>query len=183
MISHVSLPFYPNHVSCVLVTQSCPTLCDPMDCSPPGSSVHGILQASCHSLLQGIFLTQGLNPGLLHCRQILHCLSCQGSLFIAVFMVIYQRNSVLSSKACLCHWLSCVTWTSHRHFLFCKLDCHCVFSFRKAVRFTCAIVRFTCAIGTDVPFEFCSSKYIEGVLLEKILLNVLFTWYQLSVLP
>ena len=30
---------------CVLVTQSCPTLCDPLDCSPPGSSVHGILQA------------------------------------------------------------------------------------------------------------------------------------------
>ena len=29
----------------VLVTQSCPTLRDPMDCSPPGSSVHGILQA------------------------------------------------------------------------------------------------------------------------------------------
>ena len=29
---------------CVLVTQSCPTLCDPMGCSPPGSSVHGILQ-------------------------------------------------------------------------------------------------------------------------------------------
>ena len=30
---------------CVLVTQSCLTLCDPVDCSPPGSSVHGILQA------------------------------------------------------------------------------------------------------------------------------------------
>ena len=29
----------------VLVTQLCPTLCDPMNCSPPGSSVHGILQA------------------------------------------------------------------------------------------------------------------------------------------
>ena len=29
---------------CVLVTQSCLTLCNPMDCSPPGSSVHGILQ-------------------------------------------------------------------------------------------------------------------------------------------
>ena len=29
----------------VSVTQSCPTLCDPVDCSPPGSSVHGILQA------------------------------------------------------------------------------------------------------------------------------------------
>ena len=32
-----------------------------------------------HSLLQGIFLTQGLNPGLLHCRQILYYLSCHGS--------------------------------------------------------------------------------------------------------
>ena len=30
---------------CVLVAQSCPTLCGPMDCSLPGSSVHGILQA------------------------------------------------------------------------------------------------------------------------------------------
>ena len=30
---------------CVLVAQLCPALCDPMDCSPPGSSVHGILQA------------------------------------------------------------------------------------------------------------------------------------------
>ena len=27
------------------VTQSCPTLCDPVDCSPPGSSIHGIFQA------------------------------------------------------------------------------------------------------------------------------------------
>ena len=33
----------------------------------------------CHFLLQGIFPTQGSNPGLLHCRWILHCLSHQGS--------------------------------------------------------------------------------------------------------
>ena len=32
--------------TCVLCAQSCPTLCDPMDCSPRGSSVHGIFQAS-----------------------------------------------------------------------------------------------------------------------------------------
>ena len=32
-----------------LVAQSCPTLCNPLDCSPPGSSVHGILQAECWS--------------------------------------------------------------------------------------------------------------------------------------
>ena len=45
--------------------------CDPMDCSPPGSSVHGDSPGrntgvGCHFLLQGIFLTQGLNPCLLH---------------------------------------------------------------------------------------------------------------------
>ena len=40
---------------CVLVTYSCLTLCDPVDCSPPGSSLHGILQNTgmgCHFLLQ-----------------------------------------------------------------------------------------------------------------------------------
>ena len=48
------------------VAQSCPTLCDSMDCSPPGSSVHGILQArilewmGCHSHLHQIFPTQGI---------------------------------------------------------------------------------------------------------------------------
>ena len=51
------------------VTQSCPTLCNPMNCSLPGSSVHGILQARILewvALLQGIFPTQGLSPRLLH---------------------------------------------------------------------------------------------------------------------
>ena len=68
----------------VLVTQSCLTLCNPMDCSSTGFSIHGIFPGNntgvgCHFLLQGIFLTQGLNPGLLHCRQTLHCLSHWGS--------------------------------------------------------------------------------------------------------
>ena len=53
------------------VTQSQPNLWDPVDCSPPGSSVHEIFQASilkvgCHFLLQGIFLTQVSNQHLLH---------------------------------------------------------------------------------------------------------------------
>ena len=40
------LPFLsPMHESVKEVAQSCPTLRDPMDCSPPGSSIHGILQA------------------------------------------------------------------------------------------------------------------------------------------
>ena len=59
-------------------------LCNLMDCSPTGSSVHGIflgknIGVCCHSLLQGIFLTQGSNLGLLHCRQILYHLSHLGS--------------------------------------------------------------------------------------------------------
>ena len=67
-----------------LVSQSCPTLCDPMDCSPPGSSVHGDSPGKntgvgCHALLQGSFPTQGSNSGLPHCRWILYCLSHQGS--------------------------------------------------------------------------------------------------------
>ena len=42
LCSESSFPF--NSGLC-LVSQSCPVLCNPMDCSPPGSSVHGILQA------------------------------------------------------------------------------------------------------------------------------------------
>ena len=53
-------------------------------CSLPGSSVHGDSPGKntgvgCHALLQGIFPTQGSNPGLSHCRQILYQLSHQGS--------------------------------------------------------------------------------------------------------
>ena len=67
-----------------LVTQSCPILCYPMDQSPPGFSVHGNSPGKntgvgCHALLQGIFPTQGSNPGLLHCRQVPHQLSHHGS--------------------------------------------------------------------------------------------------------
>ena len=57
--------------------QSGPTLCNPMDRSPPGSCVRGILQARILSewacLLQGIFPNHGLRPHLLHCRPSLCC--------------------------------------------------------------------------------------------------------------
>ena len=56
----------------------------PHGCSPSTSSAHGILQVRILEWVAipfsgGIFLTQGLNLGLLHCRQILHHLSHQGS--------------------------------------------------------------------------------------------------------
>ena len=40
-----NLPIYPSPPCCCLVTKSCPTVSNPMDCSPPGSSVHRISQA------------------------------------------------------------------------------------------------------------------------------------------
>ena len=57
------------------VAQSCPTLCEPMDCSLPGSSVHGIFQAR---ILEWVAISfsrnlpnPGIEPGLLHCTQTL----------------------------------------------------------------------------------------------------------------
>ena len=88
----------------VLVAQSCPTLCDPMDCSPPGSWVHGILQARilewvAISFLQGIFLAQGSSPGFLHCRQTLYLLSHQGSPMLTIISKIiddFMSPSIVS---------------------------------------------------------------------------------------
>ena len=67
---------------CVLVAQSCPTLCNPglqparLLC--PWNSPGKNTRVGSHGLLHGIFLTQRSNPGLLHCRWILYCLSHQG---------------------------------------------------------------------------------------------------------
>ena len=57
-----------KHTYCVNA-KLCLTLCDTIDCSPPGSSLHGHSPGentgvNCHALLQGIFLTQGWNPRL-----------------------------------------------------------------------------------------------------------------------
>ena len=62
---------------CCLLAQSCLTLCNPMDCSPisllcPRNSPDKNTRMCSHSLLQGIFLTQGPNLHLLHWQQVLH---------------------------------------------------------------------------------------------------------------
>ena len=96
-LSHREAQEYWNECCCCCcsVSQLCPTLWDAMDCSPPGSSVHGDSPGKntgvgCHSLLQGIFSTQGLNLGLLHCGQILYKLSYQGSLPGTV--IVFKNN-------------------------------------------------------------------------------------------
>ena len=67
-----------------LLAQSCLTLCNLVDCSPPSSSVHGDSPGKgtgvgCHALLQRIFPAQGSNSGVLQYKRILYCLSRQGS--------------------------------------------------------------------------------------------------------
>ena len=92
-----------------LLAQLCLTLCDPMDYSPPGSSVHGKNnRVGCHSLLQDIFPTQGVNMILLHCGQILYHLSHQGRPLIMIYKFL----------TCLCSF-------SNLDFRrFCFLACH-----------------------------------------------------------
>ena len=81
--------------------QLCPTVFDPMDHSPPGSSVHGIPQArmleGCHALLPGIFLNQGSNPhllGLLHWQvgsfplEVSVILACNFIFLVYVFLIL-----------------------------------------------------------------------------------------------
>ena len=92
---------------CAKLLQLCLTLCDPMNCIPPVSSVHGILQTKkkktemgCLALLQGIFPTQGSNPCLLHllCWQV-NCLPLVPS-------GKPQWDQILSSST----WLSISGW-------------------------------------------------------------------------
>ena len=106
--------------TCAKSLQLCPTLCDPMDYSPSGSSVHGILQARmlewvAISSSRGIFLSQGSNSGLPHCRQILYCLSHQGSPYLKLFIVrqikqdfidviiVFPRCGLSSSEVTVIH--------------------------------------------------------------------------------
>ena len=58
-----------------LVAQSCLTLCDPMDCSPPGSSVHGIIQAR---ILEWVAVSSSRGPPQPRDQTHVSCVSCNG---------------------------------------------------------------------------------------------------------
>ena len=112
-------------VCCCLVARSCPSLCDPMDCSSPDSSVHRISQARilewvAIAFLQGTFQTQGSNLGLLYWQVDSLALSHQGSpnLMLSVLNYSFKIHiAVCSSGAgtpCI-HFvrLLCLSFTSH----------------------------------------------------------------------
>ena len=102
-------------VELCLDVQSCLTLCNSMDCSPLGSSVHGDSTGrntgmGCHALLRGVFSTQGSNPGLPYCGQILYHPSHQGSPKVQLRRIYFQVDVVTGriqfSKAC---WPDCLS--------------------------------------------------------------------------
>ena len=112
----------------VLVAQSCPTLWTyqaplSMECSRQEYWQLLKIQnaVGSHALCQGIFLTQGLNLGLLHCRQMLYCLSYQGSLFVegqrADFWILPIALSILLPQLILIYpgtgATGRSTWLSH----------------------------------------------------------------------
>ena len=94
------IPNHNNSWMC-LVAQSCLTLCEPMDYSLSGSFVQGHSRGKntgvgCHTLLQRIFLTQGLTPGFLHYRLILYHLSHQRSPEQLILIQCTRYNAPLS---------------------------------------------------------------------------------------
>ena len=80
----------------MLVTQWCPILCDPWTVTHrflcPWKSPGKNTGMGCHFILQKIFLTQGLIPGLLHCRQILSHLSRQSHLYLSICIFVSMLN-------------------------------------------------------------------------------------------
>ena len=115
---HVLLPLSGHQTKQVLqrctvclISPSCWTFCDAMEWSPSDSSVHGdssgkttsvlvphsSTEVGCHAFCQGIFPTQGSNPGLPHFRRILNHLSHQGS-FVVECNFIGQGGKMFSQR-------------------------------------------------------------------------------------
>ena len=111
------------HHLCVICTLYCGKslsrvrLCGPMDCSPPGFSVHGDSPGKntgvgSHAFLQGVFPTQELNPGFQHCRWILYRLSHQGNAVCASGWAASDVAPVILTLWCshVCAILSPLMW-------------------------------------------------------------------------
>ena len=112
---------------------SCPTLCNPMEPARlpcpwdfPGKNT-GV---GCHFLLQEIFPTQGLNPGLLHCRQRLYHLSHQGRAQCVWILTLTRTNRCKSPVSV---WVSCekaldsrIIWILEFQIISCEPVINCV---------------------------------------------------------
>ena len=72
-----SLDYHTHSMNCAVLSQSCPTLCDPVDCSPPGSFVHGIFQAR---FLEWVAISYSRGSFLPRDWTHVSCISCIGRL-------------------------------------------------------------------------------------------------------
>ena len=97
----------------VKVAQSCPTLCDPMCYTSPWNSPGKNTGVGRLSLIQGIFPTQGLNPGLPHCRWILHQLSHKGNSRILEWVAYLFSKGYLPNQESNWGLLHC-RWVLHQ---------------------------------------------------------------------
>ena len=125
---------------CGLVAQSCLTLCNPRDCNPLGSSVHGILQARILEWVaiffsRGIFPTQGSNP----------CLLCWHNCFTTETPGKPTNFSNTSF-----HML---TWLIHLPLLFCEI-------FSPKVMISLNMSFYCCFYLTAVKFQFSLPDHI-----------------------
>ena len=90
-LHHINMAFHIYRfvfVVCVLLAQSCPTVCDPIDCSPSGSSVHGISQAR---ILEWVALfIPGIYPTCpWHIILLIHCWILFASILLEIFASIF----------------------------------------------------------------------------------------------
>ena len=87
----LSLQLFSNNKDCVLVTQSSLTLGNPMDCSPPGSSVHGISQAR---ILEWVAISYSRGSSRCRDRTRVYCVGKR---------ILYHLNHQESPTICLCN--------------------------------------------------------------------------------
>ena len=160
----------------VLVAQSCPILCRPMDCSLPGSTWNSSGKntgVGSHALLQGIFLTEGSKPGILYSRQILYHLSHQEArVNISQLTLIKEQTlkypSLLTTAGPLwdiCHTIShrvpkglsplCLQWSY-------QFSLHCLLSFPCLIQLLPHNVFWDFLPHKSQPKSFSQYLFLEG---------------------
>ena len=105
LLKHLEFPKWWEHKG-VWKWKSCPALCDPMNYTSPWNSLGQNTGVSSLSFLQGIFPTQGLNPGLPHCRRIFYQLSQKGSPTLTMPNVGLEPTTLGLRVPCSTNWTS-----------------------------------------------------------------------------
>jgi len=144
------LNILPGYVKVSEVTQSCPTLCDPMDCSLPGFSIHGILQARILEWVTISFSRGSSYPGIEPRSPSLEAAALtsepQGSLLWNTTMIVFLADITLMNLSSLAFWSDgnsekanvlihfylVLTMRMKDSVSFSNLACHCSFTERFA---------------------------------------------------